>query len=114
MSNGERNLTAHRGGISVWERMETGRRAAWRRRAIVACAAVAMIAMGRRRSVVARLVGSAGATLLWRAATGHDDIARVAELVQSLRAADPRVDEASAESFPASDSPASYSSAIAR
>jgi uncharacterized membrane protein len=114
MSNGEKNLTARRGGMSVWDRMETGRSAAWRRRALVACAALAMIAVGRRRSMVSRLIGSAGATLLWRAATGYDDIARVAGLVQSLRASDARVDEASAESFPASDSPASYSSAVAR
>jgi uncharacterized membrane protein len=114
MSKGERNLTARRGGVSVWERMDTGRRAGWRRRALVACAALAMIAVGRRRTALARLIGSAGATLLWRAATGYDDIARAADMVQSLRAADPRVDEASAESFPASDSPASYSSAISR
>lgn len=110
MATGELNLRPAR-GPSIWERETLRPRTLGMDSDFWAIslvgAGLALIGL-TRRSVAGTLLGVAGATLAYRAATGHEDVsgarACVNQILARWRATDP-VEEASTESFPASDAP---------
>jgi len=101
------NLRQHRGGPVVWDRYRpSGDVERW----LAAAAAGACLAAALRRRTSAGLALAAiGGALAWWAATDRDERGRRrAALAAALRntPADDAVDEASRDSFPASDPPA--------
>jgi hypothetical protein len=102
------NLTLHRDGPPALDSARpwlTSPRTRW---LLSLAAGVVGLAGMRRRGFRSALLMLAS-TALYRAAAGHDDLARVGSLVQSLRgrqsARRGRVTTAGEESFPASDPP---------
>jgi hypothetical protein len=101
------NLVQHRGDASVWDK-----RPSWLEmdveRWAFALAAVACVITGvRHRSTGGWLVLVAGASLAWWAAANREERRHYRACLRgawtSHRRMDSRVDEASEESFPASD-----------
>jgi uncharacterized membrane protein len=113
MSNGRRNLELARGPKSVWD--EPGWQASFssydQQRWMAAACGVALALTGARRGGVGGgLAAIVGAVLAVRAAMGHHDFGAARTLIDGAlvrtgwRTHD-RVQDASEESFPASDSP---------
>jgi uncharacterized membrane protein len=99
------NLVQHRSGANVWDRRrqpDTGRWLA------AATAAVCLGAGVRRRSAGGLCLAIAGAALVWWAAGSSEERSarRAAFSGRWRQRIDQIVDEASADSFPASDAPA--------
>lgn len=111
------NLTNDRAERNVWDEspmthladrlqsLDTGR-------ALIVAGGAAMAAMGlRQRGILGGLLTATGGLILYRALTGHDDVAPVRtwgrdRLRESGWIAETDIDEAAKESFPASDPPA--------
>lgn len=113
MGNGTMNLHLERGPKSVWD--EPGWQATLsgydQQRWMTAAGAVALAVAGARRGGVGGgLMATAGAVVALRAAMGRHDLGAAREWIDAAlvrtgwRASD-RVQDASEESFPASDSP---------
>lgn len=113
MGDGTMNLQVTRGDHSVWDQPSWGTTLSEldRQRWMTAAWGVALAIGGaRRRSVAGALTATAGAMLAVRAAMGHHDVAtarnwierRLTELGWTPH---DRVQDASEDSFPASDSP---------
>jgi hypothetical protein len=114
MSDGSMNLTVPRSGKSVWDKpsltaqLSTYDRERW---VAVACGSVLAMTGARRGGVGGALLGALGAAMSIRAAMGFRDLGVAREWVdRRLKDAGWRrtdiVDDSSADSFPASDSPA--------
>jgi hypothetical protein len=113
MGNGSKNLELARGPKSVWD--EPGWQASLssydRQRLIAGASGVVLAITGARRGGFGGgLAATAGAVLAVRAAMGHHDFGTARDLVYDtlVRAGwreHDRVQDASEESFPASDSP---------
>lgn len=103
------NLVQHRSGPSIWDREPS---AEWdTERWLLAMMAGALLFAGlRRRSMPGLLIALGGSGLGWWAATGIETRrVRRAQLTQAWplgRSSGAMIDEASEESFPASDAPA--------
>lgn len=99
------SLVQHRGGANVWERRRELDAERWLSATI---AAVCLGAGVRRRSAAGLCLAIAGAALVWWAAGDSGErLARRAAFSGRWRTrTDAIVDEASADSFPASDAPA--------
>jgi hypothetical protein len=103
------NLVQHRVDTNVWDQVD---RREWdTERWLAAFAAGALATAGlRRRSPMGALMTIGGGVLAWWAAKGAEERTglrqQVRDALPSYRAApDPMVQEASEESFPASDAP---------
>lgn len=104
------NLVQHRGDASVWDD-----RASWleccdgERWVASVAAAACLIAGVRRRSMAGWLLTLAGASLAWWATANREERRHYRACLRtawpSHRRLDSQVDEASEESFPASDPP---------
>lgn len=101
------NLGQHRGEPAVWDRHARGRDT---ERWLVAAAAGACLAMGLRRRTGAGLVLAAlGGALAWWAAGDVNERRERGSVLAGARRSKPTdeaVDQASRDSFPASDPPA--------
>jgi hypothetical protein len=106
------NLTQHRTAVSVWERRGwngTPERLAWSR-ALIGAGGVALAVQGlRQRTKAGGLLSCVGGGLAWWALTGEDGFAqfhhRLARIVETWFGREDLVQQASTESFPASDAP---------
>ncbi len=102
------NLTPQRHSPSVWEqdsRLSTSTMSRW---AMTAAVSAVLLRGLRRRPLLRRVVSLAAAVLTYRAARGHDDVARLRGWYERARLAPTRHDQvntASDDSFPASDPP---------
>jgi uncharacterized membrane protein len=109
MTERPRNLAPQR-GPSVWDRPETP--AGWsleesERWCVGICGATLALLGLRQRSTGGILLAAAGGIVALRAALGHRDLFAVRCAVQRLAgpAASDQIDQASDDSFPASDAP---------
>src|SRR5213592_3387691 len=104
------NLTTHRAPVSVWDRRgwDGTREQLTTMRWLVGLGGAALAVQGvRQRSVVGGMLAGIGGGLAWWALTGEGDLSGVGRwCVQMIQRAgwdtDGLVDEASADSFPAS------------
>jgi len=107
------NLTAHRTPVSVWDRRgwDGTREHLTMMRWLVGMGGAALAVQGvRQRSLTGGLLAGLGGSLAWWALTGEGDLSEVGRwCAHMVRRAgwdgDGRVEEASADSFPASDPP---------
>jgi hypothetical protein len=106
---GSRNLSPPR-GPSVWERPDVP--AGWtiaesERWCVAACGGALALVGVRHRTPGGALLALAGGALAVRALLGHNDLTTLRRGVRRLRTsrANDIVEEASSESFPASDAP---------
>jgi uncharacterized membrane protein len=114
MNMNELNLTTHRASASVWDRRgwdgSRERLAATRWLLGVGGAALAIQGL-RRKSIVGGLLAGIGGSLAWWSLTGEGDLSdarrRLGQLAERAGWTSTDVgDDASADSFPASDAPA--------
>jgi uncharacterized membrane protein len=114
MNMNELNLTTHRASASVWDRRgwdgSRERLAATRWLLGVGGAALAIQGL-RRKSIVGGLLAGIGGSIAWWSLTGEGDLSdarrRLGHLVERAGWTSVDVgDDASADSFPASDAPA--------
>jgi len=109
------NLTTHRAPVSVWERRgwDGTRQQLAITRWLLGIGGGALAIQGlRQRSVLGSTLAGLGGTLAWWALTGEGDLSDARRWFTSVLeragwAADDLIGDASAESFPASDPPAS-------
>lgn len=115
----EMNLTTHRAPVSVWDRRgwDGTREQLAATRWLVGLGGGALALQGlRQRSWTGSVLAGLGGSLAWWALTGEGDLSeprrRLAQLMSSFTSARrERIDDASADSFPASDPPA-WSAAV--
>jgi uncharacterized membrane protein len=111
----EMNLTTHRSSVSVWDRRgwDGTREQLATTRWLVGIGGGALALQGvRPRSVIGSVLAALGGTLAWWALTGEGDLSEARRRVSQLlgpftRSQREQIDDASADSFPASDPPAS-------
>jgi hypothetical protein len=111
----ELNLTMHRAPTSVWERRgwDGSRRQQIAVRWLIGAGGGALFIQGvRRKSAAGTVLAGIGGTLAWWALTSEGDLPDTRRWVTNVveRAGwrrDDRIHDASADSFPASDPPAS-------
>lgn len=107
------NLTAHRSPANVWRRSgwDGTRQKLAATRWLVGIGGVALAVQGlRRRSFAGSVLAGLGGTLAWWALTGEGDLSearqRIGGVVERLTGLkEDSIEQASAESFPASDAP---------
>jgi hypothetical protein len=107
------NLTTHRAPVSVWDRRgwDGTRERLTIIRWLVGIGGSALAVQGiRQRSVAGGILAGLGGGLAWWALTGEGDLSEArrwcARMIERVGwDADGRVEEASADSFPASDAP---------
>lgn len=103
------NLVQHRGADSVWDTARHGRMGETERWMAAVMAGGFLLAGLRRRSLAGLLLATGGAALAWWAAAGADERhrrrAHLSNAWPLQRRPMDQVEEASEESFPASDSP---------
>jgi hypothetical protein len=106
------NLTMHRSEKSVWTQpgWDGRRESLTPARVIIGIGAAALAVQGlRQRTWSGRIVAGLGTSLAWWALTGEGDLSGVRRMASRVTdrfaKADP-IDDASADSFPASDAPA--------
>ena len=108
----EMNLTAHRGARTVWEREDRACQRRLMTRALVGIGGGALALQALRLPTWrGRMLFGLGSSMAWWAATGEGDLSDVRRWFNSVLERAPwkqadSVDEASDESFPASDAPA--------
>lgn len=114
-NSSELNLTTHRAETSVWDRRgwDGSRRDFAVTRWLVGVGGAALAIQGlRQRSATGSMLAGIGGSLAWWAATGQGDLTDARKWFTSAlerfgwRADDLAVQDASADSFPASDAPA--------
>jgi hypothetical protein len=113
ISSSELNITSHRAPGSVWKRRGwdgTREPPALSRWLIAAGGGVLAIQGLRQRSVPGTMLAGLGGTLAWWALTGEGDLSDAQRWVRALIERVPWrggdcVEDASADSFPASDAP---------
>jgi len=109
------NLTTHRAATSVWDRRgwDGSSREIAVTRWLVGVGGAALAIQGlRHRTATGSMLAGIGGSLAWWAATGHGDLSDARNWFLSTlerfgwRTDDVTVQDASADSFPASDAPA--------
>jgi hypothetical protein len=115
-SNGPRelNLQTHRAPVSVWNRRgwDGSREQFAMTRLLIGVGGAALAVQGiRQRTWTGRALAGMGSTLLWWAVTGEGDLSQARDwftrvISRARESYEDLVDDASAESFPASDPPA--------
>lgn len=110
------NLTPVRTQPDVWDRMDSDRQRSNAMRLLTAAGALALFVFARRRSRLLRTVVLFGAAALARQALACDGISRVVSQwtgipMPACDETEQTVDEAGRESFPASDPPATPTTA---
>lgn len=114
MNSTELNLTTHRASASVWDRRgwDGSRERLAVTRWLLGVGGAALAVQGlRRKSIVGGLLAGIGGSIAWWSLTGEGDLSdarrRLGQLAERAGWTSRDVeDDASADSFPASDAPA--------